>query len=456
MPLTDRQRIAHLLRRAGCGSSPTELDAYLKLGWDAAVDRLINYEQVPNDVVDARTAEMEWNILAAWDRSVMNQPPLNSYVLIWLTRMLTTARPLEEKMTLFWHDHFATANYKVGNPPRMYDQNQLFRAHALGNFQDLVLAVAKDPAMLRWLDSNSNRKARPNENFARELMESFTPGVEDYTEEDVREAARAFTGWFFDPKLGFVFNQNQHDDGDKTVLGQTGPWNGDDVVAILFQQPAAASFLATKLLKYFVHDDPSPSTIANLADTFRGSGYNVRVLVRSIFATPDFGSEYAYHNLVRSPVEWFVGTLKSLGIEEWSGQATLGSLRRMGMDLYNPPTVAGWDWGAGWISSASLLERFAAAMTLTSARGDNQQYGLDPALFLPRSGVQTPEAVVETLLDSLVDGDVSADTRNALVDYARNGYDGEPAQFVADPARADRAVRGVADLIMATPIYQMA
>ena len=456
MALSDRQRMAHFLRRGGFGFTPDELNTYLKLGWDAAVDRLVNYEQVSNEAVDAKTAVMEWDVLASWDQAVMNQPPLNGYVLIWLTRMLTTARPLEEKMTLFWHDHFATANYKVGNSLLMYDQNQLFRANALGNFHDLVLAVARDPAMLRWLDSNSNRKAQPNENFARELMELFTLGVGNYTENDVREAARAFTGWFFDPKLGFVFNKNQHDDGDKTFLGQTGPWNGDDVITILFQQPTAATFLATKLFKYFAHDDPSPSTVANLAEAFRSSGYNVRALVKAIFTSPDFTSAYVYHNVVRSPVEWLMGTLKSLGVAELSGQAMLGSLHRMGMDLYNPPTVAGWDWGAGWISSATLIERLAAAMTITSARGDNQQYGLDPAVFLRRTGVKTPEAVVDTLLELLVDADVSPDTRHALIDYARNGYADEPDQFLVDPARADRAVRGVADLIMATPIYQMA
>ncbi len=456
MALTERQRMAHLLRRAGFGSAPDELNMYLKLGWDAAVDRLVNYEQVPNKAADAKTASMEWDLLASWDPAVTNQPPLNGYVLIWLTRMLATARPLEEKMTLFWHNHFATANYKVANPPMMYDQNQLFRANALGNFPDLVLAVAKDPAMLRWLDSNSNRKAQPNENFARELMELFTLGVGNYSEDDVREAACAFTGWFLDPKLGFAFNQNQHDDGDKAFLGQTGPWNGDDVITILFQQPAAATFLATKLFKYFVHDDPSPSTVARLAEAFHSSGYNVRVLVKAILTSPDFTSDDADHNVVRSRVEWLIGTLKSLGVGELAGQALVGSLHRMGMDLFNPPTVAGWDWGASWISSSTVLERFAAAMTVTSARGDNQQYGLDPAVFVPRSGAQTPEAVVDALLELLVDSDVSADTRSALIDYAQNGYDGEPDQFVADPARADRAVRGVADLIMATPIYQMA
>jgi uncharacterized protein (DUF1800 family) len=448
--------MAHLLRRAGFGASQDELSVYLQLGWDAAIDRLVNYDQVPNDAVNAQADAAEQKILADWDHAKMNQPPLAGYQQLWLTRMLTTARPLEEKMTLFWHDHFATGNAKVGNPPAMYTQNKLFRSNALGNFHDLVTAIAQDPAMLRWLDSNSNRKAHPNENFGRELMELFTLGVGNYSESDVREGARAFTGWFYDPKLGFVFNKNQHDTANKTFLGQTGAWNGDDVINIIFQQPALSTYMANKLFNFFVHDHPSPSTISSLADTFRSSGFSVRALVRAILTSPDFTSDDAYRGVVRSPIELVVGTLKSLGVSQFNASATLGSLRRMGMDLYNPPNVAGWDWGSSWISSATQLERFAAAMTVTSARGDSQQYGLDPSAFLAQTGAKTPESIVDAWLGLLVDGAVTNDVRGALVDYARNGYTGDPTKFTADSARVDRAVRGVGHLIMSTPIYQMA
>jgi uncharacterized protein (DUF1800 family) len=233
--LTGRKQISHLLRRAGFGGSPDEIDAHLALGFEGAVDRLIEFERVPNDELEARVSAMETQL------DVTRLPALQN---IWLSRMLFTARPLEERMTLFWHNHFATANSKVGRPPAMYDQNKLFRSQALGSFRELLKSVARDPAMLRWLDSNSNRRRSPNENFARELMELFTLGVGNYTEQDVREAARAFTGWFFDRNLGFVFNSNQHDPGQKTFLGRTGSWNGDDVIDIILQQPASADFVA--------------------------------------------------------------------------------------------------------------------------------------------------------------------------------------------------------------------
>ena len=263
--LTERRRIAHLLRRAGFGTTDSDMAFYSQLGFDASVQRLIDYQNVPNDQVEAQVAAMEGQL---------DMTKLPSIQAIWLYRILNTARPLEEKMTLFWHNHFATANYKVGNPQAMNAQNALFRTNALGNFRDLLYGVSRDPAMLRWLDSNSNRKASPNENYARELMELFTLGVGNYSEQDVRESARAFTGWFFDRSQGFLFNRNQHDFNEKTFLGRTGNWDGDDVVNIILEQPAAADFMARKFYWFFVRDIPTPATAAHLADVFRGSGYS--------------------------------------------------------------------------------------------------------------------------------------------------------------------------------------
>jgi len=443
---TDQRRIAHLLRRAGFGGSPGEVADYLRVGFDAAVDRLVDYDRVPNDDVEAQVAAMEGQL------DITKLPPIQQ---IWLYRMLATARPLEEKMTLFWHDHFATANTKVGRPPAMYEQNKLLRANAMGDFGTLLKSISRDPAMLRWLDNNVNRKGSPNENYARELMELFTMGPGNYSEDHVREGARAFTGWFFNRETGFVFNRNQHDTEMKTFLGRTGPWDGDDVIDAILDQPVTARFIAEKLFNYFVHDHPSPTTLNRLADAFRGSGYNIRELVRAILKSRDFLSDDAYHTLVKSPPELVVGMMKAFDITDYV-QGAPGLLRRMGMDLFNPPNVAGWNWGAGWISSASMLERLNASNQLTSQRGDNAKLGMDPATAIAKFGARTPQQILDGLVDLLVDGDVQPAARTQLLAYMTNGYTGSPDAFSGDRQRVDRTVRGVAHLIMSMPAYQMA
>lgn len=435
--------IPHVLRRAGFGATREEIAVYAQLGFEGAVDRLVDYETVPNDALEARVAALEQEL---------DLTRLPSIQVIWLTRMMHTARPLEEKMTLFWHDHFATGNAKVGRPTAMYDQNRLFRTHALGNFRVLLREVARDPAMLRWLDSNANRKASPNENFARELMELFTLGEGHYTEDDVREAARAFTGWFINRQAGFVFafNPNQHDFGIKTILGRTGPWDGDDVIDILLDQPATAEFIATKLFTYFVHDHPAPATIARLADTFRRSGYEVRELVRAILRSPEFLSEEAYHAVVKSPVEYVIGSLKALGITE--APATLvGMLNRMGMTLFNPPSVAGWSWGPAWINTSTLLERLNAANTFLQLAGRTG----NGRLLVERFGGDSPSAIVRQLLDALVDGDVPDHVRAAIEAEAARGVSGRLEGFASDTRQVVRVIRGAVRLIMALPVYQL-
>ncbi len=441
--IADSKRIPHLLRRAGFGGSPEEIAAYAQLGFEAAVDRLVDYEAVPNDALEQEVARLEGEL---------DLTKLPSIQIIWLTRMLRTARPLEEKMTLFWHNHFATGNAKVGRPQAMYDQNGLFRANALGNFRTLLQSISRDPAMLRWLDSNANRKASPNENYARELMELFTMGEGNYTEQDVREAARAFTGWFINRQQGFVFafNRNQHDDGAKTVLGRTGSWDGDDVVDILLDQPATAQFLATKLFTFFVHDHPAPTTINRLADVFRGSGYEARELVRAILRSPEFSSDEAYHALVKSPVEHVIGAMKTLGMIE-VGSAPLGLLNRMGMTLFNPPSVAGWSWGPAWINTATLLERLNAATTLMQAGGKAGE-----AALLERFGGQSPAAIVRGLLDAMVDGDVPSSVRAEIEAEAGRGASPQLGAFTRDDRQVERAIHSAVRLIMALPVYQLA
>lgn len=448
----ERARVAHLLRRAGFGANEAELNEYTALGFAGAVDRLLNPEQVVDDL-DQRVAALE-----------LDQTKLPDIQYLWLYRMVNTKRPLQEKLALFWHGHFATANLKVNSPPLMRTQYQLFLSRGLGAFGDLVLAVSKDPAMLIWLDGNANRKAAPNENYGRELMELFTLGIGNYTEDDVKAAARAFTGWFFRGQRDgatkrltsaeFTFNRAQHDAGIKTFLGQTGPWNGDDIIRIILQQPACATFIGRKLFSFFVWDRPDDATVQPFADVLTQTNYDLRATLRALFLSPQFVSDQAYHARIKSPAELVVGTLRTLGVTVPPKEA-LFSLRKMGQELFNPPNVGGWTSGLGWISTSSLLERFNFANRVLTARGGANQTAFDPGALFQGKGLTTAEQVVDAILGVLVDGDVTPDQRSALLAYLQRDEGGQPATFTLTPRTLDGKVRGVYHLTMATPQYQL-
>ena len=290
---------------------------------------------------------------------------------IWLYRMIFTPHPLRERMTLFWHNHFATSDAKVQNPLLMQRQNDLLRSQALGDFRALVSAIGKDPAMLIWLDSTINRKAKPNENYAREVMELFTLGRGHYTEKDIQEAARAFTGWFV-VRDEFQEVPRQHDGGPKTVLGQTGNFDGDDIPGILLEQPACAEFICRKLFRHFVSetDTPSDALIAPLAAAFRDSGYQIQEPVEMILRSNLFFDPSVRRRRVKRPVEFAVGTIRALEIVNptVATAALAESCARMGQSLFAPPSVAGWDGGPGWINSTAMLARANLALGLLSGR----------------------------------------------------------------------------------------
>jgi uncharacterized protein (DUF1800 family) len=324
------RKVGHLLRRAGFGATPDEVQAYAQKGLAATVDELVNYERIPDDL-DGTLGKVQGDLV-----DLHNLEDIQTW---WLYRMLHTSRPLQEKMTLFWHGHFATAQYKVNNATYMQQQNETLRQHALGNFKDLVTAIAKDPAMLIWLDGNTNRKGAPNENFARELMELFTLGLGNYTEDDVKAGARAFTGWNLNRQQGaFAFNKNQHDDGEKTFRGVTGNLNGDDIIANVVADPATAKRLATKLFAFFAYDNPDPAVVQPFADIYLKSNFEIKPVVQAILLSDEFYSAASFTKHVKSPVEYVVGTIKQLG-----GQVRERSLapvlRQLGQDLADPP---GW------------------------------------------------------------------------------------------------------------------
>jgi uncharacterized protein (DUF1800 family) len=430
---TERSRVAHLLRRAGFGSTEAELDAYTNLGFQQTLDRLLNYEQVDDSAVEQQVAAIQV------DRRNVELARLS-----WMTRMLYTQRPLQEKMVLFWHTHFATASSKVRGADILLQQIQLFRDNALSNFETLLQQVTRDPAMLIWLDNNQNKKDRPNENYAREVMELFTVGIGNYTDNDVKEAARAFTGYTANRAGQFSFNPDQHDDGDKVFMGILQNWDANDILAKLVRHPATARFLTTKLFRFFVYDSPDAATIDRLSTTFTNSGFDMRAVVRDIFTGPEFLSDQAFRGNVKQPVELVIGALKVLNVQN-IGPDLPQTTRRMGQDLLNPPDVSGWKGGDNWISATTLLERFNFADRLAAARAPDQPYFVDVASQLQTHGLRSASDIVDYYLGLLVDGAATPEARQALIAFLGND----------DPVN-EQNVRGMLHLSMALPTHQLA
>jgi uncharacterized protein (DUF1800 family) len=275
----------------------------------------------------------------------------------WLAEMLATPSPLTERMTLFWHNHFTSSLQKVRSPALMYRQNVLLRKHALGNFGELLHTVSRDPAMLVYLDSATSRRGQPNENFARELMELFTLGEGKYAEQDIKEAARAFTGWSIDLDTGeFRFRPRRHDDGVKTVLGRKVS-TGDEVLDVLLAQPATAEYVAARLWREFVSPQPQPEELARVAAAFRESGYEVRAALRALLLTPAFWAPQNRGSLIKSPSDLIVGTMRQFAISVNDPLPFVFLMRALGQDLLSPPNVKGWPGGEAWINSTTVLAR---------------------------------------------------------------------------------------------------
>src|SRR5207302_7138970 len=332
----ERVRVAHLLRRAGFGATPGELDRYLAMGTARATEVLLDYPKISN-------AGLEGALPAVDPSGGRAAAPVAAIQGWWLQRMVETARPLEEKMTLFWHGLLTSGLDKAG-PAQMFTQNQLFRRMAMGNFDDLLKAVSMDPAMMVYLDTETNRKGKPNENYARELMELFTTGIGHYSEDDVRESARAFTGWTLGrgkqrDALTSTFVARYHDEGVKTFMGKTGTFTGDDLVDMLVPLRATAERLTTRLFSYFAYPNPEPEIVQHLADVFQKNGYNVGAVVKEILTMDAFYSPKAYRALVKSPTEYVAQTLRAVGATSVSAPA-VAATGQMGQVLFYPPNVA--------------------------------------------------------------------------------------------------------------------
>jgi len=351
----------HLLRRAGFGLSPTDAETYRQLGFEGSVRRLLDELTEP----------------APPDPEGFDPYVPGTIQQVWLDRLLGGRAPLAEKLALFWHGHFATSDAKVQEPLLMWRQYGLFREQGARRFGELVERVSRDVAMIRWLDGNANRKGRPNENYGRELQELFTLGIGNYTETDIREVARAFTGWG-SRHHDFVFTDAFHDHGSKTVHGQSGDWDGGDVVQIITGLSRCHEFIATKLLRFFSRPDPTTAEIAEIATVLAKTGGDIRSALFVLFRQPAFRDTSRERALVKSAVEYMVGALRTVGAEQtplW----VHGALERMGQILFRPPSVKGWTEGTGWLNSAAVVERFKAARRLGAAHADAGEWILDLA-----------------------------------------------------------------------------
>ena len=294
----------------------------------------------------------------------------------WMDRMRRTDSPLREKMVFFWHDHFATSIQKVRFVRLMYRQNQLFREEALGNFGKLTHQIIEDPAMMIYLDSAQSNKKKPNENFARELMELFTLGEGAYTEEDIKEAARAFTGYRVNRRTGKVgFTKRRWDEGEKTILGETGRFNGEDVTRLVLKQPACARYLVGKLWEYFSYEKPSSQVVDRLAQVFVKHDYELKPLLRELFLAKEFYSEQAIRSQIKSPVEYVVKMSRQLEMDKIPDSVLLQTLTQLGQVPFQPPNVAGWDWGRAWVNTNTLLTRYHFAGLILGVLNDPKNKG---------------------------------------------------------------------------------
>ncbi len=467
--MSDRDELAlmaHLMRRAGFGASREELERRVAAGYEATVEELLHPEEQPP--IDE---DIMYRYLPGYEGALA--PPLNQAD--WIYRLVNTQRPLEEKMALFWHQLFATGNSKIDNPPELTQQIAMFRRNGLGSFRDLLVELAKNPAMIFWLDNNGNHKGAINENWGRELLELFSMGVGNYSEDDIKEASRAFTGWTIGPKLprlplgrfywSFEYKPEDHDDGDKTFLGETGPFNGDDIIDIVVRQPATARFLSRHLYNFFVADEPQvpswnitppadPDAIEALVDAYTQSNYDIRAVLRTLFLS-DFFKE-ARFTRIKSPAELVVGAVRLAGNFQGPRQGFQNlafECTYQGQELLNPPSVESWHTGSEWIDGGALVRRvnFAAKFL-----GDTSLPGVQSIVGELRAmGSLTPEQLVDGCLDLVGPLDVAEGTRRELLDQAEEG--GMLSWDTEEQAReSENRVGALLALIAASREYQFA
>lgn len=483
----DESKAQHLLNRAGFGGTEKQISILAKMGLDKAVEYIVEYSRV-KDPSPVRAKDFDNDIMrppTRAERDAMSKARNSGDEAVvekirqerqrrqradrkqiaemeewWLKRLIETPRPLEEKLTLFWHGHFATGYRTIENSFHMYQQNAFFRTHAMGNFkEDLVRGIVHDPAMIQYLNNHQNKKDSPNENLARELMELFTLGEgEGYTEDDIKEGARALTGYTFEDDA-FSFQSRQHDDGVKTIFGRPGQFDGDDFVDLIFSRPSASTFVLWKLYRFFINDLPHGATpestkyVSQLASVFKRNNWKIKSVMKAMLLSEHFYDEKNIHSIIKSPIQLVVQAMRTINPPDRKKILRTLSLATnlMGQKLFAPPSVKGWDGGRAWISTSTLFMRQNILLFLiTGQRPDGYAWNADSTKFntvaLLGGRTKSPKQAVRYLLGSLLcNTNIQQEREDALLDYLKTQHN----------VINNRSVTGLVTLITAMPEYQL-
>jgi uncharacterized protein (DUF1800 family) len=464
----DIELIAHLMRRAGFGANREQIEAYSDAGYQDTVDFLLN---------PSKEERMDDHLIRRFHPELSGMMGPNAPGQNWLYRMATTSAPLQEKITLFWHSIFATGYAKVIHGKALSDQTRMFRKFGMGNFEDLLIQLSKDPAMIIWLDNQDNHKSAINENFGRELLELFTMGVGNYTELDIKECARAFTGWTIanreymemrsqrdsDWPYGriawhFEYHPEDHDDGEKDFLGQRGPFSGEDIIRIICQQEATARFISRHLYSFFVADEPpvpewrhtppaNPEAIDHLSQVYFDSNYDISAMLRALFNSNYFRSQDSRYSKVKSPVELVAGVLRLTGEFDRPRRAIIDRYFQasyMGQFLNNPPSVEGWHQGTDWLDTGTLVERVNFA---SQQIGDSTKPGIrsmiDRIASIP-DDLTSPEKFINACLEEMGVITIQDDTMKVLIEFASQEHDQTTTASINDRQRIAETLQMIA------------
>ncbi|MDB5327160.1 MAG: hypothetical protein JWM57_2729 [Phycisphaerales bacterium] len=451
----DRMHAAHLLNRATFGGNDADVAEAYALGAVGAIDKLLDFPDAPVEEI-SQTAGPDLSGITDYPKTAAdrrqlfqgkteeekkvlqqqiqqaNNEAVREVAGWWMRRMATGPYPLQEKLAFFWHGHFTTSARDERSAWLMWGQNETLRTYAAGNFAKFAKAMAHDPAMLDYLNNQQNKKAHPNENFARELMELFTLGIGNYTENDVKEGARAFTGWAHNGEE-YVFRKFDHDDGDKTFLGRRGKFDGTDVVDIILQQPVCGAYIASRLWCNFVNEDPDPAICQSLGQQLRDNNYELRPVIRILLSSRAFHSDQNLGGLIKSPVQLIVGLARQMGLDDMRFGKLRDSLKQMGQEPLMPPNVKGWPGGRQWINTSTLFVRQNTALQMIAERG---------AKIRRNDGANRPDEAVDAWLARLIQRPVAADRRDILVKALGNRV-------------TDDSLRGMIGLIVSMPEFQL-
>jgi hypothetical protein len=452
-PLANNQQVGHLLRHAGFGANTADIATYSQLSYHDAIDRLLNYQQVSEDQTESSLNALNLD---------MNKPVDQQRW--WLLRMAWTQRPLLEKMTLFWHGVLTSAFTKVGgkdNFQRMIIQNQFLRDHAFDTFDNIMLGITSDPAMLFYLDLTKSHKNAPNENYAREMMELMTIGLGHYTQRDVTEGAAALTGWHV-KGLSSVYVPRDHNELSKVYLGHTGNLDYKDVVNILVNHPAAPWFITRKLFTFFAYENPSNEDLQPLVDSYVNSGHNMGAVMKTLLLSPQFSSSKSYRARLKSPAEFTAGAYRALNLHG-NGKILPAFTTLMGQTLFNPPNVAGWPGdkvSSLWLNSGTWMSRLNTIDYLL-ARGDGaagqQPTPYDLQTVINTNNIDSPEHFVDYYSAFLLDGNVDPSRRQQFIDYftSPDPISGEQVTLKNGQSYPLSRARGTLYLMLTSPEYQL-